>query len=88
MTDDSVMVELLARVIARARTGGNIYMDGSHNPRPTEYVTARHFLEPQDATVAEARTIIAALLPFAEDAADEEWFPMLERARKFLGDDG
>ena len=38
-------IEALARMLADARTRGNVYMDGSHNPLPSEYQKARMFVE-------------------------------------------
>ena len=35
----------LAKTFAKRRTGGNVYMDGSHNPLPTEITEARRFME-------------------------------------------
>ena len=35
----------LASLIAIRRTEGNVYMDGSHNPRPSEEIAARAFCE-------------------------------------------
>jgi hypothetical protein len=35
----------LALVFAKRRTGGNVYMNGSHNPLPTEVIEARRFME-------------------------------------------
>jgi hypothetical protein len=38
-------VNALADLFARRRTGGHVYMDGSHNPLPTEWIDARQFIE-------------------------------------------
>lgn len=35
----------LADVIAQRRTGGHVYMDGRHNPLPTEKIDARRYVE-------------------------------------------
>lgn len=50
------MVETLAREFAKARSGGNVYMSGSHNPVPTEYMKARQFLEPIRLRIEELET--------------------------------
>lgn len=34
----------LAHLLAKQRCGGSVYMDGSHNPKPTEYQEARKFV--------------------------------------------
>jgi hypothetical protein len=36
---------LLANLFAKTRTGGSVYMDGSHNPRPSERLIAKQFME-------------------------------------------
>lgn len=35
----------LAELFARRRTGGHVYMDGKHNPLPTERLDAMRFVE-------------------------------------------
>lgn len=35
----------LADLIANNRTGGAVYMDGKHNPRPSETLAAQRFIE-------------------------------------------
>jgi hypothetical protein len=37
--------EHLARLFARRRCNGSVYMDGSHNPLPTEKQEARMFID-------------------------------------------
>jgi hypothetical protein len=44
MTRDEAAEEL-ANVIAKCRTGSSVYMDGSHNPRPSERLAAERFIE-------------------------------------------
>lgn len=44
MTEEET-VEAVARMLASARSHGNVYMCGSHNPLPSEYQTARMFVE-------------------------------------------
>lgn len=38
------MVTILAQRFAKQRTRGNVYMDGSHNPTPTEIREAEKFI--------------------------------------------
>lgn len=42
--EEADMVNELALVIAKARTGASVYMDGSHNPRPSERIAAERFV--------------------------------------------
>ena len=45
MTDPSPdLVDELARMLAKSRTHGNVYMDCSHNPLPTEIKAAQRFV--------------------------------------------
>lgn len=37
-------VDYLATEFAKVRTGSSVYMDGSHNPRPSERQAARLFV--------------------------------------------
>lgn len=37
--------EALALLLAKNRTHGDVFMDGSHNPRPSEVVKARRFVD-------------------------------------------
>lgn len=37
-------IDHLARMLAKARVGGSVYMDGRHNPVPSEYQAAKRFI--------------------------------------------
>lgn len=62
------LADELALVIAKARTGGSVYMDGSHNPLPSERIAARRFMElvaanmPAPALDVEARRALAMIV--------------------------
>ena len=38
------LIDALARMLAKSRTHGNVYMDGSHNPLPSEDKAAERFV--------------------------------------------
>lgn len=45
-------------LLARGRTGSSVYMDGSHNPRPSEILAAQRFVRDfLDPLVAECRDL-------------------------------
>jgi len=39
-----LLVDALAEEFASRRTSGAVYMDGSHNPQPSEITDARNFM--------------------------------------------
>jgi hypothetical protein len=55
-------VEYLASEFAKVRTRGNVYMDGSHSPRPSERQAAQLFVRDSYEEVRSAREVGAELL--------------------------
>lgn len=51
MTITDEMVQMVANELALARTGGNVYMSGSSNPRVTEIHKARDIVAALDAAL-------------------------------------
>lgn len=50
----AIMANELALEFAKQRTGGSVYMDGSHNPTPTERSRAERLLDGIDYLMFEA----------------------------------
>jgi hypothetical protein len=44
LSEPEDLVEELARMLAKARTGSSVYMSGAHNPVPSEYKSAEEFV--------------------------------------------
>ena len=69
------LIDALARMLANARTHGNVYMDGSHNPLPSEDKAAERFVSN---VRIEERAKHAALVAAAQAVADRRTGSFIE----------